>query len=376
MLRKIFIAGFKCFEDLKLDVAPLTLLSGINGGGKSSIIQALALLAQTLRLREWGRTLLLDGPELALGNAADVLNQRSTRRRFALGAATDDEEVLWEFKADDRRALSVELEGVLRDGQQLEIMDPTRWLLPSGVADSSEVVRILRRVSWVGAERSGPRELLPLRDQGSEGGVGHKGELAAGLLHWREGDAVSGQLCLPDTPPTLFHQVRARMQEFFPRCDLRVHAIEGASAVALQMRTDPRSGFQRPQNVGFGLSQVFPLIVAVLTAREGDLLMIENPEVHLHPRAQQLVGHLLAQTAATGVQIIVESHSDHLLNGVRLGVKTGTMPCEDVAVHYFAPGDGDGGFLTASPRIDPDGRFDTWPDGFFDQYDAALSKLL
>jgi predicted ATPase len=374
MLRSLHIASFKCFESLDLELRPLTLLSGVNGGGKSSVIQAVVLLAQTLAEREWGRTLVLDGPDLGLGSATDVLNQKSARRRLVLGAATADESIAWTFKAEDRRALSLELETVAVDGRELEITDPVRWLLPAARAETSGVVAALRRLSWITAERTGPRELLPLWDTHGHQHVGARGELAAGVLYWRESDPVRLELCIPEVPPTLFHQVRARMQEFFPGCDLRVSAIEGANAVSLRLRTDARSDFQRPQNVGFGLTQLFPILVALLSAREGDLVLIENPEVHLHPQAQQRVGTLLAIIAASGVQVVVETHSDHVLNGMRLAAKLKLIQPHDVAVHFFAP-DNDR-FEPKSPKLDGDGRLDSWPKGFFDQFDMALSQLL
>lgn len=375
MLRSVHLSSFKCFEELELELRPLTLLSGVNGGGKSSVIQALVLLAQTLSGREWGRTLLLEGPDLALGSAADVLNQKSARRRLALGASTADERIVWTFKAEDRRALSLELEGVSVNGQAIEELgEPVRWLLPAQRAEASEVVAALRRLSWITAERTGPRELLPLRDAYGHRHVGARGELAAGLLHWRESDLVRGPLCLPETPPTLFHQVRARMQEFFPGCDLKVGTIEGASAVSLRLRSDARSDFQRPQNVGFGLTQLFPILVAVLAAEPGDVVLVENPEVHLHPQAQQRIGTLLATVAASGVQIIVETHSDHVLNGMRLAAKAKVIAPDDVAVHFF--GSDRGSVKPLSPKLDVDGRMDFWPEGFFDQFDHALSELL
>jgi predicted ATPase len=376
MLRELHVDGFKCFERLDLRLATLTLLTGINGGGKSSAIQSLVLLAQTLWEREWGRRLLLEGPELALGNAADVLNQRTKRRRLALGAATADESVRWTFKAEDRRALSLELEAVAIDGQPVPLGDAVRWLVPAKYAERSSVVAALRRLSWITAERTGPRELLPLRDAEGHAHVGHRGELAAGLLYWRESEDVMPALCLPGSPPTLFHQVRAHMQEFFSGCDLRVSPIDGASAVSLRLRSNARDDFQRPQNVGFGLTQLFPILVALLASRVGDVLLIENPEVHLHPRAQQHIGALIARVSATGVQVVVETHSDHVLNGIRLAVKTRAIPASEVAVHFFAPNLSAGSFTPLSPRMDSDGRLDAWPEGFFDQLDVALSQLL
>jgi predicted ATPase len=376
MLSELHIANFKCFETLNLRLRPLTLLTGVNGGGKSSVIQALVLLSQTLAEREWGKSLLLEGPDLALGSAADVLNQKSARRSLTLGAATPLERVIWTFRAEDRRSLSLELDGVTVDGTATDLGDAVHWLLPAERAQESNVVSVLRRLSWITAERIGPRELLPLRDAHGHATVGARGELAAGLLYWRESDEVSNDLCLPDAPPTLFHQARARMQAFFPGCDFRVSPIDGASAVSLRLRSDARSDFQRSQNVGFGLTQLFPILVAVLAARKGDVVLVENPEVHLHPQAQQNIGTLLALIASSGVQIIVETHSDHVLNGIRLAAKSNAIPADDVAIHFFSPAQNVGGVTPRSPKLDADGRLDAWPDGFFDQFDVALSKLL
>ncbi len=376
MLSNLYISGFKCFDTLDLDLGPLTLLAGVNGGGKSTVIQALVLLAQTFELREWGRRLLLDGPELALGSVADVLSQYTGRRQLVLGVNAGAERVVWTFRAEDRRALAIDLAAVAIDGQDVPLGDAVRWLLPAPHAARSIAVGALRRLSWITAERSGPRELLPLKDADGHTRVGHRGELAAGLLYWRESDGVIPALCVPDTPQTLFHQVRAHMQQIFPGCDLRISTIERASVVSLHFRSDSRADFQRPQNVGFGLTQIFPIVVALLAAREGDLLLIENPEVHLHPGAQQHIGVLAARTAAFGVQVIMETHSDHVLNGVRLAVKRGLVPAQDVAVHFFGHTPPGQAVVPISPRIDADGRLDIWPDGFFDQLDFALSELL
>jgi predicted ATPase len=377
VLTELHITNFKCFESLALPLHPLTLLSGTNGGGKSSVIQSLVLLAHTVSRREWSDSLLLDGPELALGSAADVLNQRAARRRLSLGASTQDQTIRWSFAAEDRRALSVELFSIEVDGQELAPTPPLRWLLPAGWSRPHTVVDVLRRMSWVTAERTGPRELLPLRDFASHAQVGSRGELAAGLLHWRGADTdVREPLRKAGALPTLFHQVRARMQEFFPGCDLRVSSIDGASAVSLRLKSDAKSEFQRPQNVGFGLTQLFPIVVAILAAEEGDCLLIENPEVHLHPRAQQHIGWLMAVAAASGVQVIVETHSDHVLNGLRLATKQKRIEPAKVAVHFFSPSQTGEPVQPRSPTIDADGRLSEWPDGFFDQFDVALAELL
>lgn len=166
------------------------------------------------------------------------------------------------------------------------------------------------------------------------------------------------------------------MRQFFPGCDLQVLPIEGASAISLRLRSNAKSDFQRPQNVGFGLTQLFPVLVELLSASPGDIVIVENPEVHLHPKAQQDIGELLALVASCDVQVIVETHSDHVLNGIRLAVKgrTSVAP-DDVAIHFFSR-DSDGASRRLTPKIDADGRLDAWPEGFFDQFDQALAALL
>ena len=374
MLSEVKLEAFKCFDETSLPLRPLTLLSGLNGGGKSSVMQAMVLLAQTLRFHEWSRDLQLDMQDLVLGTATDIINNRTGSKTLSLGLASDGEEVVWTFKANDRRALVVDLHKVRFNGEELSLDGAVRWLLPESKA-RSKVVAALQQLSWISAERSGPRELLPLRDPKSRLGVGSRGELAASLLHWHKDEDVPEALCLEGTPPTLFNQVRARMQTFFPGCDLRVTPVDGANAVSLGLRTNAASDFQRPQNVGFGLTQLFPVIVALLAAQKDDIILVENPEVHLHPRAQQDIGLLIAQVVvSSGVQVVIETHSDHVLNGLRLAVKSKTIGNADVAIHFFGSPQPSGG--VSSPAIDADGRLSSWPNGFFDQFDLALSQLL
>ena len=134
----------------------------------------------------------------------------------------------------------------------------------------------------------------------------------------------------------------------------------------------------RATNVGFGLTYTLAILVAVLSARPGTVLAIENPEAYLHPRGQVRIATLLARAAAAGVQVILETHSDHVLNGIRLAVFDGILPPEATCLHFFerrvTP---ETIYHTYStPKIDADGRLDHWPEGFFDEYEQSLGRLL
>jgi len=164
------------------------------------------------------------------------------------------------------------------------------------------------------------------------------------------------------------------MASFFPGCVLDVRQVPGTGVVTLRIRTSDDTDFHRPVHTGFGLTQVLPMVVAALSAEYDALLLFENPEVHLHPAGQARMGVFLAEVAAAGVQVLVESHSDHVLNGIRRAVKAGILEPNDAALHFFSPRSADASQVQ-TPAMDADGRLDFWPDGFFDQFDKDLSAL-
>jgi predicted ATPase len=106
-------------------------------------------------------------------------------------------------------------------------------------------------------------------------------------------------------------------------------------------------------------------------SKAGDVLICENPESHLHPEAQSRLGMFLARVADAGIQVILETHSDHILNGIRVAVKKGIINNIDVAINSF-----DRDHVVSHPKIDKNGRIDLWPEGFFDQIDMDLGELI
>lgn len=167
---------------------------------------------------------------------------------------------------------------------------------------------------------------------------------------------------------------------------------------------DPSSVF-KPQNVGFGISYILPVLVTLLTAKSGSIIIIENPEAHLHPRGQAEMGRLIAETVARGVQVFVETHSDHVINGIRVSVKKGVVKPEDVNIAFFErkahdvknedeerlcmtsnamkayvkKGEGSHREIYAEVRnikVDGNGSLSEYPADFMDEWNNQLMKLI
>ena len=382
MLSRIDLRHFKCFETLKLPLRPFTLLSGANASGKSSVMQALVVLHQTMREHEWSARLMLNGSTVRLGTTVDVVDQVHGRRGFGITLFDDPQGRFdWEFEGE-RKELSMAVRAIrgevsTGEGWDADGSQPLRYLLPPPVCDAPLAQRLCA-LTYLTAERLGPREHYRYDDPQLTPVVGPRGEYAVSVVHSGRDARVLDSLVIRSAPPTRYRQVEARMAHFFPGCVLEIQPVPRTDTVTLGIRLSSSTDFHRPTHTGFGLTQVLPIVVAALSANADDLLLIENPEVHLHPAGQAQMGGFLAEVVAAGVQVVVETHSDHVLNGVRRAVKNGALASQDTALHFFRTRDESQVAerpQVESPLLDAGGNIDNWPNGFFDQFDSDVSYL-
>ncbi|MBC7907096.1 MAG: DUF3696 domain-containing protein [Rhodospirillaceae bacterium] len=359
MIEGIEFKNFKCFRRQPIDLAPLTLLAGLNGTGKSSVIQSIIMLSQ---LGE--HSYAMRGPWLDLGTFHDMHSY------FA-----DDAQTKVDFQLD--KGVPASFSFTMKDTEVSDLNVD----LPG---------HVFRALTFLSADRWGPRVTMPIADDRDwPHHVGRHGEYVAHFMHVYGTSEIGarvhphgvGNANLPSHPASssrlLRDQVTAWLSEISPGVTPDFGMIPRAdvsySSYRFKAGTDTTPLF-RPTHVGFGLSYCLPVIVALVSAAPGALVLIENPEAHLHPAGQTAMGRLIAMVANAGVQVVVETHSDHVLDGIRIAVKRGHVSNDKVAIHYFSRGE-NGESVVSSPTIDPDGMIDEWPDGFFDQGILNMAEL-
>lgn len=353
-IHAVSMEGFKCFDILRLELGQLTLMTGFNGGGKSTALQPLLLLSQALRLAKLD-ALPLNGPLIKLGTAGDIAPKQSDRQMLL--KIEDDEstfEVQPSLKAGDRiLPLSVTSGNLL--GEKLE--------------------GVLRTLSFLSAVRIGAEDAFPIPESVEACDVGHDGRFAPYWFDRLADEEIDSARHFPGSEAGTFRrQLDSWLSSLFPGAAANVQNITATSQMNLQFRLSELGSWQRPSNIGYGLTYAFPILVVLLAASPEQVIVIDSPEAHLHPSAQSQMGRILAAFANAGVQIIVETHSDHLLNGVRLALRDGHLLPDDLRIHFFKGANGkDHGVTT--PGIGVSGDIYEWPEGFFDQSEKDLSRL-
>ncbi len=380
MISQLRLKNFKCFRDLTLPLAPFTLLAGLNGMGKSSVIQSILLLRQSWQCGDLGAgRLTLSGVLTDLGTGNDILFEGADGDDIGIGLTL-------KFKNKSEK-LADFLYQYDKQADRLEAKESTGELALKEfirIAEHASLAPFGGQFQYVFAERFGPRKMLPLSESHvREMNLGSHGEYVLHFLleHGKKIELEKNDPRLAAKTGigrTLIDQVDGWLQEISPGCHLNIDPVRRADSAMSGFEFDRPGDIKtrafRATNVGFGLSYALPVIVALLSAPTGALVLLENPEAHMHPRGQTRLGQLAARAAAAGVQVIMETHSDHVMDGVRIDIRNELLAPKKAAFHYFERRGSEAFVIT--PSINEEGRLDQWPTGFFDQHDDNLTQLL
>jgi predicted ATPase len=380
MITSLQLENLKCFDRLHLGLGQLTLLTGFNAAGKSTALQSLLLLSQSLRGRGRGQSLVLNGNLALLGSPAEVLNGGA--KALTLGAANGDAALAWRFQIDEesRRSLILsELAVTDESGMQSLVTNPQELHgleLSRPNPGAAHLLQTIESTVFLSAARQVENEVFQVpTDAGqSRGDVGVIGQFAPWWLY-QEGDLdipVVRRCRAAAEGATLRQQVNAWCDELFPGAEVDAQPVPKTRLMRLVLRSGTTSEWTTPANIGFGISYAFPILLAGLWPEPKGPLVLDSPEAHLHPQGQSRIGGFLAQMASAGSQILVETHSDHLLNGVRIALRNGVIRPDQVIVYFF--GNRPEARVTRL-SVDKNGNVSDWPEGFFDQSEKDLSTL-
>lgn len=409
----ITVRGFKsvCAEQ-HIDIRPLTILAGANSAGKSSFIQPLLLLKQTLEAPGDPGALLLDGPNVRFTMAEQLLSRSSGKacsnefgvkldlndgqsldltycrepgqgfevKRMAYVGGKDKieispgmshesiEKILPPHLKSLRQSFEKNKKGavhwtVLRDRCFLTFdlasdKEPQERFLfgPYPISPSVEFIRYIQGVIHLPGLRGNPRRDYPKAAIGGEYQGTFEPYVASVIAHWQAERSDSlAQLGTALEDLGLTWKVKAEPVDD-TRVELKVgrllHAKQGGARDLVSIA-----------DVGFGVSQALPVVVALLAARPGQLVYLEQPEIHLHPLAQRRLANVLKKAVDMGVVVVVETHSALLLREVQTLVAKGELDPKNIALHWLQRGS-DGSTVAHTAELDKNGAYGNWPEDF------------
>ncbi len=405
MLTSIYISGYKSFRDeVEVEIKPLTILSGSNSSGKSSLIQPLLLFKQTLHTSSDPGPLKLDGPNVIFSRSEQLFwkapGYQSDSLEIGFSIRTNDRpitvKVSFRRKTEARGVPSLEVERTLwiLDKKVIELSPKIKKKILTQILVSyfvnlsslfgalgqallvsikrqrcfligtvgiggaefaqfpteiSMVEQFLRKLIHVPGLRGNPERAYPVREVGKEFPGLFQDYVASLIARWQRRKSQQWKM-LNDSlrRMNLTWKVRA-----YQRSDTEVEIQVGRT---VRSRRGGAKDLVNIADVGFGLTQSLPVLVALIAADPGQTVYVEQPEIHLHPEAQVAMAEIISEAVKRGVQVIVETHSHLLLMAFQRSIATGLLPPESAILHWFQR-DQDGVTKVSSTTFTEEGSF-------------------
>lgn len=429
-LTELSLSGFKSIlTKQSVRLSTLTLLSGANSSGKSSITQALLLLKQTIEAPYDPGALLLNGPNVRMTSTNQALARSAQliRTSFSVGLTFSDKfsyetffrremsapggfeldrvKITWKSKTFElsQKSTPDEISNVidyiekgetpfkyfLESGRKLRVVlernrcefdvrmyrdelgDPEKkrdFFFSISLPEAHRVRNLLQGLIHVPGLRGNPERTYATTAVGSNFPGRFENYVASIIRHWQETKSekfeyLNSQLQFLGLTSSLRAQRRSDTE-----VELRVSRKKNASAEKL-------SNLVSIADVGFGVSQILPVLVALLVAEKGQFVVIEQPELHLHPRAQTKLAEVIAASVNRGIHVIIETHSSLLLLGLQTSVARGTLSQSKIALNWFATNE-NGHTRISQGEVDKLGAIGHWPADFMDVRLDAESDYL
>jgi len=421
---QISVCGYKSITHPEsIEIRPLTILAGANSSGKSSIVQPILLLKQTLEVSYDPGTLLLDGPNVRFTSGDQFLSRLSKGKcqdTFSIGIdigtsfklkviykwhpnrGLDIQEMIyWNEQGQNTLRPNMTEGEILSENPHVKDMfkhfaspesDRVEWAVArdrcflslemnwrggkgkrrgmGGYQPTGLAVDHIRQLIHVPALRGNPARTYPVTAVGPTFPGTFETYVASVIAQWQADERTKILETLNRALESLGLTWKVVADPItHTQVELKVgrlpHGKRGGAYDLVSIA-----------DVGFGVSQTLPVIVALLVAKGGQVVYLEQPEIHLHPRAQAQMAGLLSEAARRGVRVIVETHSSILLRAVQTLVARGELRPDLVKLHWFTRREEDGSTEVHSADLDKEGAFGEWPQDFDETAITAEKEYL
>lgn len=353
MINKLCLKNFKCFTENDIEFSGLTVLTGTNSSGKSSIIQALLIILNTVKKYQEKKGNIIDLSEIfeyPIGGSSNFKSNNAIGNdpySFQISAICGDNRIDYQYKLDKKSMDNLVLYNAPEE--------------------------LIKEHCYLNAERIGPRLAYVA---GGKKELKSDGSNTAYIIDWMDNTeefSVSKSLMIPNVNK-FSDLVEGWMSAILG--DMHININTDSVKAQSEFKVKMGCSFEPviPTMSGFGVSYVLPIITAGLlcSMKKDSILIIENPEAHLHPAAQSNMGKFLALVAESGVQVIVETHSEHIIDGIRIQAAFDEF-YNNVIVNFLE-------MKREGVRVNPininsSGELGEWPKGFFDQKQSDLRQL-
>lgn len=358
-ISSIEINGLKSYvSSTNIRLSNMNVLAGVNSVGKSTFIQSILLL----------RLLFENSKDVNTHISEAFLNSE----KYGLELGTYEKIITGNNSFFELGLNEIKTRIEMKKGDSLKIQANLKNLLLE-----TKINIFKSDFFYLSAERNGPRDFQKVDSLGINN-CGIRGENSFHILNKFSDNIVDTELIFPGTETkadtTLKKQTEKWINSFFNGIEFNSTLDSALRLVKLEVKQKEHDmGYVSLNNVGFGLSYVLPIILTCLNSQDGSLIIIENPEAHLHPKGQSLLGKFLAQVALTNRQVIIETHSEHVINGIRLGFLENNEVPDKLSINFFSIINGE----TNVEQIPLSSRMDMlkWPEDFFDQQEIDLKNI-
>lgn len=339
MITSIEVNGFKCFANECLELKPLSLITGTNSSGKSSLIQAILLAGKHSDTE-------INNYLTGLGDFDDLKNKYINPREFS-------------FKFSFSKEV-----------QHTYLVSKSE----NKAAQKTEKLAYPQNITYLSANRVALTEVNSNQlARQEERNFGIYGEQTPIYYEQYKNELVNEELIQTDADS---RTLEGQLNYWIKRITNLDYELHTKKITSNNVKASYKNGDGlefKPSNIGIGINYLFSILVACLSATKNNILIIENPEIHLHPKAQAGIAEFFAFIASKGIQLIIETHNDHLINRVRYEVFKGNIKSSNVVVHYknykqpFETIE-----ITSNGKFKDKNSENSFPKGF---YDATLEEI-